>query len=62
MCWSVFGKKSCGIRTGRQAGQIQSLGALVAAAAFQVADKQKLLTPAQQASNSDDEEMELGAF
>ena len=59
----MFGKKSCGIRTGRQAGQIQSLGALVDAAAFLVAVNQNLMTliQPQQASNSDDEEMDLGA-
>ena len=49
--------------TKNRAGLIQSEGALVDAAAFTVADKQKLLTlvQAQQASNSDKEDMDLAA-
>merc|ERR1719221_1127067 len=45
------------------AGLIQSLGALVDAAAFPAADKQKLLAlvQAQQNSNNDDEDADLGA-
>ena len=49
--------------TKNRAGLIQSEGALVDAAAFTVADKQKLLTlvQAQHASNGDDGDMDLGA-
>merc|ERR1719221_127829 len=45
------------------AGLIQSLGALVDAAAFPAADKQKLLAlvQAQQNANNDDEDADLGA-
>ena len=49
--------------TKNMGGLIQSFGALVGAAAPTVADKQKLLTlvQAQQASNSDKEDMDLAA-
>ena len=51
------------VDTKNRAGLMQSLGALVGAAALPVADKQKLLTlgQAQQGSNSEDEEKGLGA-
>ena len=51
------------VNTKDMEGLIQSLGALVDAAAFPAADKQKLLTlvQSQQNSNSDDDDADLGA-